>query len=153
MVLDKSFIGRVITQAYLDHREKQGVICFVAATRMHEEEFWQKSLLGKRLKTWRNMPGVKMRITFENRQGLPMVYNQAIAEADASDVLVFIHDDAWLLHQEALKELWRGLRRFDVVGIAGNTRGICGNLRKVARCWIYPIYREPCTTARYSKPN
>lgn len=121
-LLEKSLIGRVLTQAYFDRREKQGAICFVAATRLSEVEFWKKSLLGKRLKSWRNISGVKIRITFDNHQGLPKVYNEAIAEADVSDVLVFIHDDAWLLHEEALTDIWRALRRFDIVGIAGNTR-------------------------------
>lgn len=120
--LDRSFVGRVVTQIYLNRREKRGAICFVAATRMQEEDFWKKTLLGKRLKEWRDMPRVKIRIAFENSRGLPTVYNEAIAAADPSDVLIFIHDDAWLLHVDALRELWRSLRRFDLVGIAGNTR-------------------------------
>lgn len=124
--LDRLFIGKVFTQAYFERRDRRGCICFVAATRMREEEFWQKSLLGKRLKEWRDMPRLKTRIAFENRRGLPAVYNEAIASADASDVLVFIHDDAWLLHKDALAEIWRSLRSFDVVGIAGNTRRMPG---------------------------
>ncbi|MDR6213427.1 glycosyltransferase [Paracidovorax wautersii] len=124
--LERAFVGRIVTQAYFDRRDRRSAICFVAATRMREDEFWQKSLLGKRLKDWREMPGVRMRIAFENRRGLPAVYNEAIDAANASDVLVFIHDDAWLLHHDALKELWRGIRRFDLVGIAGNTRRLPG---------------------------
>lgn len=124
--LDRSFVGRVVIQAYFERRDRRGNIRFVAATRMREEEFWQKSLLGKRLKEWREIPRVTMHIAFENRRGLPVVYNEAIDSAGASDVLVFIHDDAWLLNQDALQEIWRSLRRFDVVGIAGNTRRMPG---------------------------
>lgn len=120
--LDRSFVGQVINRVYFDHLEKSSSICFVSATRMREEDFWNKSLLGKRLKGWKSLPNVRMRIAFENRRGLPVVYNEAIAEADAADILVFIHDDAWLLQQDSLQEIQRGLRRFDIVGIAGNQR-------------------------------
>lgn len=125
-LLSRSFVGRIIAQAYFDRRDKSSSICFVAATRLREEDFWQKSLLGKRLKDLRNQPRIKIRIAFENRRGLPSVYNEAIAAADSSDVLVFIHDDAWLINNDSLNEIFRGLRKFDVLGIAGNTRRIAG---------------------------
>lgn len=125
-LLQRFFLGKVLLQTWQHQQESQRSICFVAATRATEAEFWQQTLLGQRLQEWRHLPQVKHRIAFENTRGLPAVYNEAIAAADANDILVFIHDDAWLLGTQDLAAIRQGLQVYDVVGIAGNTRRFPG---------------------------
>lgn len=124
--LESTWIGRVLVQANQARQERRRSICFVAATRMNEEDFWSKTLLGKRLKTWSAKPGIKIQIAFENRSGLPVVYNKAIAKAAVDDILIFLHDDAWLLREDSLEQIRQGLRAYDVIGIAGNRRRLPG---------------------------
>ncbi len=121
-VLEKRFMGKLINHAVHEHRERRSTICFVAATRLSEDDFWKKAWLGKRLNGWRGRPRIKNRIVYENRRGLSLVYNLAIEQAQSNDILVFLHDDAWLMSEEGVKDILRGLRRYDVVGVAGNTR-------------------------------
>ena len=56
----------------------------------------------------------------ENRHGLSLVYNDAIATSlDSFDVLVFCHDDVHFLDHFWLDRCLEGLERFDVIGVAG----------------------------------
>ncbi|KXU90153.1 hypothetical protein CI15_05640 [Paraburkholderia monticola] len=70
---------------------------------------------------------VQIRLTINNTQGLPAIYNAAI-EAAATDpaILVFIHDDVWLADFFWAQRIHAALEQFDVVGIAGNTRRVPG---------------------------
>jgi len=120
--LEKSFLGKLVNHACHEQRERRSTICFVAATRFSEDEFWRKAWLGKRLNGWRDRPKVTSRIVYDNKKGLPSIYNQAIEKARPNDILVFIHDDTWLVSEDGVKDILRGLRRYDVIGIAGNTR-------------------------------
>lgn len=125
-LLPNFFLGKIILQVWQHQQESQRSICFVAATRTTETEFWEKTLLGQRLKEWLHHPQVTHRIAFKNTRGLPEVYNEAIATATSDEILVFIHDDAWLLDTEDLAAIRRGLQTYDVIGIAGNTRRFPG---------------------------
>lgn len=96
-------------------------ICFVAATRLNEQDFWSQSLLGRSLKIRLSREGVTCRIKFNNKEGLPSIYNRAITE-EPSDILVFLHDDVWLEDTKVLQKIREGLRKNDVIGVAGNMR-------------------------------
>ncbi|AVS76095.1 Glycosyltransferase like family protein [Paracidovorax cattleyae] len=144
-VLEKSFVGKIINHTFHEQRERRSTVCFVAATRLSKDDFSRKAWLGKRLNGWRDQQWITTRIAYENRKGLPAVYNQAIDQAQPHDVLVFLHDDTWLTSEESVKEILRGLRRYDVIGIAGNTRRTPGqpawHLRKEAEgdmVWDHP---------------
>lgn len=125
-ILDGSLLGRVIVQARYSYRDSRSRIRFVAATRMSEHEFWHRTLLGKRLHEWRNIPDITTQIAFENSTGLSTVYNKAIQSADNSEIIVFIHDDAWLMQDSCLSEIRRGLQKYEVLGVAGNQRRFPG---------------------------
>jgi GT2 family glycosyltransferase len=97
----------------------------VSATRMDERTFWKTSALGRSLSTWRGDPRLgPIEVAFENRLGLPAVYNAALDRAAPDDAVLFIHDDIWLDDPEWLPKLLVALRRFDVVGVAGNVRRV-----------------------------
>jgi GT2 family glycosyltransferase len=97
-------------------------LTIVTATRYGQQQFEQLSLLGPTLRAVHNLTPLRLRLFSQNKQSLPDCYNQAIDEADADDVLVFVHDDVafddwmlgWRLHEALLS--------FDVVGVAGNRR-------------------------------
>src|SRR5689334_17850884 len=94
----------------------------VSATRLTEEEFWRDSALGRSLKRLAVDPRITTSIAFENRRGLPEVYNERILADSKAEILVFIHDDVWIDDYYFPDRLVDGLARFDVVGVAGNRR-------------------------------
>jgi len=57
-----------------------------------------------------------------NRKGLPAIYNGQICEENRGMMLLFVHDDVWLDDCYVYDRLAQALERFDVVGLAGNTR-------------------------------
>jgi hypothetical protein len=94
------------------------VIRVISATRLDERAFHETSYLGRsyaRLK----LAESTLSVAFENRRGLPEIYNQALAAAAESDILVFVHDDVWIEDWQLETRLHEGLSRFDVVGLAG----------------------------------
>lgn len=97
-------------------------IRIVSATRMAPKDFWKTSALGRSLSTWRADARLTIDIAFENAAGLPHVYNAAIARANESEALVFVHDDVWLNDPQWIDKVLVGLNRFDVLGVAGNRR-------------------------------
>jgi GT2 family glycosyltransferase len=92
----------------------------VSATRMTEEAFWAESALGQSLAA--HGPGLVVDVAFENRRGLPSVYNDALARCRAGDLVLFVHDDLWLDDPDWRAKLEAGLQRYDVIGVAGNRR-------------------------------
>lgn len=103
----------------------------VSATRLSEQDFWKQSALGQSLRTWRSDRRVVVEVAFANKAGLPAVYNAALAKADPREALLFIHDDVWLDDPQWIDKLLVALRRFDIVGVAGNTRRGSGQ-----RAWL-----------------
>lgn len=56
-----------------------------------------------------------------NTLGLPVLYNQIIRESKNDPaILVFVHDDIFLLDYFWCNKLYEGLRKFNVIGLAGN---------------------------------
>ncbi len=103
--------------------EKFRIVC---ATRESEARFATHTALGRSLAQLR-YPFVELRLFAANAIGLPQLYNTALREA-AQDpaILVFIHDDVWLMDLFWPNHLFQGLRAFDVVGLAGNRRRVPG---------------------------
>jgi hypothetical protein len=104
----------------------------ISATRMDEQAFWKSSALGQSLAIRRNDPRLVFDIAFDNKEGLPKVYNAAIAKAGPRDALMFVHDDIWLDDPQWLDKLLVALKRYDVVGLAGNRRRVAGQ-----PAWLY----------------
>lgn len=97
-------------------------IHLVAATKLSEEAFWSESLLGRSLEKWRDLASLRWTVAFENRRGLPQIYNESIARESTADVMVFMHDDVWLADQEWTDKVVTALKSYDVIGVAGNKR-------------------------------
>lgn len=98
------------------------MIDIVSATRLPEAEFWANSALGQSLRRLSFDGRLRPRVSFENRRGLPDVFNSALTAADANGMLVFVHDDVWLDDFFLFNRISEGLRAYDVIGLAGNRR-------------------------------
>lgn len=104
------------------------MIEIVSATRLAEAEFWEKSALGISLRRLGHDARLVPRIAFENKRGLPQVFNARIAatDGDSHDSLVFMHDDVWIDDYYVADRVIDGLGAFDVIGVAGNRRRVKG---------------------------
>ena len=95
----------------------------VCATKLSKDQFFTSSQTGRSLFDLRKTSPVQVRLFEENAAGLSEAYNEAIEEAkDSSSVLVFMHDDVLINDFFWTQRIYAGLKEFDVVGIAGNTR-------------------------------
>ena len=94
----------------------------ISATRHSEKSFWDNSALGLSLQRIGFDNKIVPKITFDNKKGLPSVYNQAIRNADENSYLVFIHDDVWIDDHFFSHRIIEGLSNYDVIGVAGNRR-------------------------------
>jgi hypothetical protein len=97
---------------------------FVCATRETRDDFFLKTALGRSLRIY-NAPFAEIALFDTNTMGLPAVYNEALRDA-ASDpaILIFVHDDVHLCDFYWHVHILAGLRKFDVIGLAGNRRRI-----------------------------
>lgn len=108
------------------------MIEIVSATRLTEQEFWNRSPLGWSLRRLGRDTRLGARIAFANSRGLPAVYNERITSPDKADILVFIHDDVWIDDYFLVDRVTEGCKKFDVIGVAGNRRRV-----KDQPAWIF----------------
>jgi hypothetical protein len=101
----------------------------VAATRLSAAEFESTAPLAATLRRVQRDPRIRPRITCDNVVGLPAIYNARIDSSDDTDVLVFTHDDVWIEDFYFVDRILEGLGRFDIIGLAGNTRRVPNQVR------------------------
>lgn len=114
----------LIGQLLLDMSQPNSaqIMHFISATRCSEQAFWETTPLGKSLVPLLKNKNVKASISFDNAEGLPAIYNRRLKAADSTEILIFLHDDVWLTDGFLLEKLRLALKKFDVVGVAGNRR-------------------------------
>jgi len=100
------------------------VLEIVTATRLSERDFWTKSPLGLSLKRIHYEGRIAVFLTVENRRGLPDIYNERILAPTGMELLAFVHDDVWVDDYFLVDHVAEGLKRFDVIGVAGNRRRV-----------------------------
>jgi GT2 family glycosyltransferase len=100
------------------------MIEIVSATRLSEDDFQKKSALGISLQRLSQDPRLVARVTFENRRGLPDVFNTRILAQEDHDILIFVHDDVWIDDYFLVDRVIDGLKTYDVIGVAGNRRRV-----------------------------
>lgn len=102
-------------------------IRLVCGTRASYDDFAQKTALGRSLSLIRYTQPPELVLFDNNSEGLSTIYNLAIEQAkDAPAILVFLHDDLYLADFFWMDRIREALTRFDVVGLAGNTRRLPG---------------------------
>jgi hypothetical protein len=96
----------------------------VCATRSDRDTFFTSAALGRSLGVYLS-PFIQLKLYDSNTRGLPSIYNDAIAQAVTDPaVLVFIHDDVYLVDFYWPDHLRHALTVFDIVGVAGNRRRV-----------------------------
>ncbi len=100
------------------------MIEIVSATRLSESEFWNTSPLGISLRRLVYDERLVTSLTFDNRRGLPEIYNARISAGASSEILIFVHDDVWIDDYFLADRVIAGLRNYDVIGVAGNRRKV-----------------------------
>ena len=98
------------------------MIDIVTATRLSEGAFWETSALGLSLGRLMRESRITAYPTYENKRGLPEIYNERLASPDCGELLLFVHDDVWLDDYFIADRVLEGVERFDVIGVAGNRR-------------------------------
>lgn len=98
-------------------------IRFVVATKCHKSDFYDNTLLGQCLKLYEGL--YELDLYDLNVKGLPHVYNISIQKsAENPAILVFVHDDVYLMNFWWNTQIRDGLKHFDIIGVAGNSRRI-----------------------------
>lgn len=95
---------------------------FISCTQRTQADFLDQTALGKSLQRLAFDSRVTASIAFENRNGLPMMYNQRLTAVDSPEVLIFVHDDVWLDDYFVVDRVLEGLQHYDIIGVAGNRR-------------------------------
>jgi len=105
---------------------RQQKLLIVAATREAPNPFMESAPLGRSLRRLSFDRRLEARPAFNNREGLPAVYNRQISEENREKILLFVHDDIWLDDCFVYDRLQEALAQFEVIGLAGNTRRLPG---------------------------
>lgn len=98
-----------------------------SVTRLSREAFVETSLLARSLRSVPRERLPRISLVTDNAapnpvMGLAQAYNRFLAQAGDGDFVIFIHDDVFLHDFFLLERLEEAFARFDVVGVAGNTR-------------------------------
>lgn len=96
-------------------------IRFVVATRKRQSDFYTDTLLGRCLQLYKGL--YELDLYDCNERGLPEVYNKSILKSDGDPaILVFAHDDVYLMNFWWCVQIRESLNSFDIVGVVGNQR-------------------------------
>lgn len=99
-------------------------IKFVVATRQSAEKFWSNAATGVSLALFPS-PHLEVVLYPENTRGLSEIYNKEIEQSKHDPcLLVFAHDDLYILDFFWMQQIFNGLSHFGIVGVAGNKRRI-----------------------------
>lgn len=94
-------------------------LLIVAATRLNEQDFLRDSFLARSLALHGQTAALRVKVKFDNAEGLSAIYNRAIAHVQAQDIVLFCHDDVALDDPWLAERLDEALHQFDIVGVAG----------------------------------
>jgi len=101
-------------------------LLIVSATRLSATQFRNNSPLGISLYRLAVDGRISQAVAFENKTGLPEIYNRQIRTNPEVDNVLFVHDDVWLEDTFIADRVAEGLAHFDIIGVAGNRRRLPG---------------------------
>lgn len=93
---------------------------FVVATQYNSEDFWKKSQIAIFLEKTNN--DMNSTILFENKEGLPKVYNKFISQSYTNKYVIFVHDDVLIEDLFWQEKLDVAFEKYDIVGLAGSKK-------------------------------
>jgi hypothetical protein len=109
----------------------------VCATPLSREEFNQKSQLSLFLDKFGWNSGIN--IIYENKQGLPKIYNSFLNDQNRNKKIIFIHDDVLVEDIFLLEKLEIGFEKYNIIGLAGTKK--C-NLNSNISAWHMMCERQ-----------
>jgi GT2 family glycosyltransferase len=99
----------------------------IVTTKGSQQDFLEKSMTGQSLLACQHISPCQVRIFENNTRGLSETYNQAIDESKNNPaILIFVHDDVSICDYYWQQRVRLGLEKFQIVGVAGNTRRLPG---------------------------
>lgn len=90
---------------------------FVVASPLDEEKFKTHSAFACLLAKFN---GIDAHIVYNNKEGLPKVYNKFISEENRDKNLIFVHDDVLIEDIYIFEKLELAFSNYDIVGLAGS---------------------------------
>jgi GT2 family glycosyltransferase len=115
----------------------------VCCTPQSPDHFWTATALGNSLRRLAKDSRIHISIATNNRQGLPVIYNQRLRAPDSQEYLVFVHDDVWIDDYYFVDRVFEGLNHFHLIGLAGNIRRVPNQ----------PSWAFPDTQFHWDNPN
>lgn len=99
------------------------LIRVVCASKGPAQNFSSATMLGRSLVACHLIKDCELYLIADNQQGLSTIYNQAIEQSKHEPkILVFVHDDVLITDYHWQQRVREGLKKFDIVGVAGNTQ-------------------------------
>jgi hypothetical protein len=97
-------------------------ILLVTCTKHSPKLFKKKAAIAPYIEAHKNMGNIQESlIAYENKKGLPQVYNSVISEQYRNWIVLCVHDDIELYNIDLAARLNNACRQFDIVGVAGNS--------------------------------
>jgi GT2 family glycosyltransferase len=93
---------------------------FVVATPKTKEDFEKNSPICLYLDKSGNR--IKSKIFYENKKGLPFIYNSMLTEFNSDKNLIFVHDDVLIDDLFLEEKLNVAFEKYDIVGLAGTKK-------------------------------
>ena len=93
---------------------------FVVATTKTKEDFEKTSQIALYLDKTCN--SYKSKIFYENKKGLPFIYNSMLTQANIDKKLIFVHDDVLIEDLFFEEKLNLAFEKYDIVGLAGTKK-------------------------------
>ena len=112
---------------------------FIVATPKSREDFEKKSQMAFFLDKMTTIKNTHYNIIFDNKEGLPKIYNQFLTDEYKDKKLIFVHDDVIIDDLFWEEKLTIAFEKYDIVGLAGSKK--C-NLASTVPAWHLMCNRE-----------
>jgi hypothetical protein len=93
---------------------------FVVATTKNKEDFEKNSQISLYLDKSGNK--TKSKIIYENKNGLPFVYNSFLNQSNIDKKIIFVHDDVLIEDLFFEEKLNLAFEKYDIIGLAGTKK-------------------------------
>ena len=112
---------------------------FIVATPKSREDFEKKSQMAFFLDKMTTIKNTHYNIIFDNKEGLPKIYNQFLTDEYKDKKLIFVHDDVIIDDLFWEEKLTIAFEKYDIVGLAGSKK--C-NLASTVPAWHLMCNKE-----------
>lgn len=95
----------------------------IVATEYNYKDFWDKSKISLFLEKagLKNNHNQLVEVIYENKKGLPLIYNSFLTKENKDKNLIFVHDDVFIDDFFMEEKLNMAFEKYAIVGIAGAT--------------------------------